>query len=111
MRLMLITSKARPDVRSARFRRSTAVLATRQGDGVVLLDTRAERYFTLNDVGGHVWGVLATPAALGQIVDSIRAVFHVPAGGVPEVERDVAALLTDLQAAGLVIADSGDIWS
>ena len=94
------------DVRTVRLRRSPSVTAARSGDGIALLDARSERYFTLNEVGGHVWALLATPTTFAQIVESIRKEFDVPpAAGEDLVERDIAALLRDLRAAGLVTED------
>jgi hypothetical protein len=82
------------------------VLATPQGDEVVLFDTTGERYFTLNDVGTRIWTMLGKPTTCTEIVNGIRREYDAPSD--PEhdpVERDVSRLLRDLQAAGLVIAE------
>jgi hypothetical protein len=92
------------DVASGRFQRSPQVLATPQGDEIVLIDVAGERYFTLNDVGRSVWAMLAEPVTLAEIVESIRREYDAPSD--PEqdpVERDVAKLLRDLLSASLIV--------
>jgi hypothetical protein len=93
---------------NCRFRRADGVLVTRQGGELVLLDTRRERYYTLNDVGAVVWGALAessTRAALLQAIVSACDASALP--DVAVVEGDVARLLEQFLAAGLVSVESG----
>jgi hypothetical protein len=82
------------------------VLAAAQGDELVLLDTRGERYYTLNDVGSRAWALLRDGATHARIVDVVRAEYELPASpdGDP-IARDVARLLADLHAAGLIVAE------
>jgi hypothetical protein len=89
-----------------RLRQSRHVLATAQGDELVLLDLKGERYYTLNAVGSRAWTLLAGGATRDQIVEVIRREYDVPmeSDGDP-VERDVTRLLAELHAAGLVVAD------
>lgn len=88
------------------FRRAEGVLATRQGEELVLLDTRGERYYTLNDVGAVAWDVLAEPATCAGIVEGIRREFDEPdAPHVAAISADVARLLEQLLAARLVAID------
>src|SRR5689334_18021854 len=47
MRFGILTRRPMPDIRSSRLRRAAHVLATAQGEEVVLLDTSRERYYTL----------------------------------------------------------------
>jgi hypothetical protein len=92
------------DVTTCRFQRSPQVLATPQGDEVVLIDVAGERYFTLNDVGRSVWAMLAEPVTLAEIVASIRREYDAPNDPEPDpVERDVAKLLRDLLSASLIV--------
>jgi hypothetical protein len=90
-----------------RLRQSRDVLATAQGDELVLLDLKGERYYTLNDVGSRAWTLLADGATRAAIVDVIRREYDVRAGddGDP-VEGDVARLIGELYAAGLVMAET-----
>ena len=107
MSFMLRRKHAPPDLTTCRFRRADGVLITRQGDELVLLDTRSERYFTLNDAGAVAWNVLAEPATHANIVDALRREFDTSAAPDPDaVEHDVARLMEQLLAAGLVVVAS-----
>jgi Coenzyme PQQ synthesis protein D (PqqD) len=99
---------ARASGSGAHFLRATLtrplhVVSTTQGGQTVVLDPLRGRYHTLNEVGGVVWGLLATGATLDEIVHAIHAEYDVP----PEtssdiVRRDVTALLIALDAARLL---------
>jgi hypothetical protein len=87
------------------FRQSPHVLATAQGDELVLLDTKGERYYTLDGVGSRIWTLLGAGATVPEIVDAIRREYVVAAGQAADpVEQDVARLVRELRAAGLVAA-------
>lgn len=106
MPLRLGRSHAPEGLASRRYRRAAGVLMTRQGEELVLLDTRGERYYTLNDVGAVAWRALAGSATCAMIADAVRQEFDTSA--VPDrggVERDVARLLDQLLAAGLIAID------
>jgi 16S rRNA U1498 N3-methylase RsmE len=79
------------------------VLATAQGDELVLFDTRGERYFTLNEVGSRIWALLAEETSPDEIVDQLRTEYAMPAGvsGDPIVQ-DVTRLLEELRSAHLL---------
>ena len=95
--------RAAPDITTCAFRRADGVLATRQGEELVLLDTRGERYYTLNDVGAVAWDLLSEPVTCAEIVEAIRSEFDVSAAPDPAiVVRDVSRLVEQLAAAGLV---------
>jgi hypothetical protein len=92
------------DVRSCRLQRSPQVLATPQGDEVVLFDVAGERYFTLNDVGRSVWAMLAEPVTMADIVSAIRHEYDAPRDSGPDpVQRDVERLLRELLSASLIV--------
>jgi hypothetical protein len=95
------------DPASRRFRRADGVLMTRQGAELVLVDMRAERYYTLNDVGAVAWRALVEPSTRAAIVEAIGCEFD--ASALPDaavIERDVARLMEQLLAAGLVRTES-----
>jgi len=103
MSFTLRRKQAPPDLMRCSFRRAEGVLMTRQGEELVLLDTRRERYFTLNDVGAIAWIALAEPGTCAAIVEAIRREFVDSAAPEPAViARDVARLMEQLVAAGLV---------
>ena len=75
------------------------VVAAAQGGRTVLLDVERGRYYTLDEVGGRIWGMLGEGAALAAIVDALRREYDVEES---RVEADVAGLFTQLRDAGLV---------
>jgi hypothetical protein len=103
MRFGILTRRTAPDIRSGRLRRPPHVLATAQGDEIVLFDTSRERYYTLNAVGTRVWQLLERSTTFTEVVAAIRAEYDAPPGreGDP-VEGDIARLLTELRRAGML---------
>jgi hypothetical protein len=66
----------------------------------VVLDLSSGRYFGLNAVGTRVWQLIGQ----GETVDGLlRAVTAEYDADVPTIERDVLALLDDLETRGLVV--------
>lgn len=95
-----------PDIASGRVHRPSHVVATAQGEEVVLFDTVRERYYTLNVVGARVWELLAEPTSLAAVVASIRSEFAVPADGAGDpIQADVMRLLRELRAAGMLVVE------
>ncbi len=88
-------------------RASRDVILTEMRDGTgVLLDLRSKFYFTLNATGVAVWKLLAageaaTPRALAE---RISREFDTPA--IEQVEADVAALIAELEAEGLLSGEA-----
>jgi hypothetical protein len=79
------------------------VILTEMKDGTgVLLDLRSKFYFTLNATGVAVWKLLASGEATTapELARRIARDFHAPS--VEAVEADVAALLAELTAEGLI---------
>jgi len=79
------------------------VILTELKDGTgVLLDLRSKFYFTLNCTGVAVWKLLAAGevADPGGLARRIAEEFDAPAPAA--VEADVAALLAELEAEGLL---------
>jgi hypothetical protein len=92
------------DVTSGCLQRSPQVLATPQGDEVVLIDVAGERYFTLNEVGRTVWTMLAEPTTMAEIVTAIRHEYDTASHLEQDpVEGDIARLLRELLSAGLIM--------
>ena len=103
MRSGILYKLLAPDIGSGRLCRAPHVLATAQGDEVVLFDTARERYYTLNAVGTRVWELLAEPTTLASLAAAIRREFAVPADGADDpVEGDLTRLLRELRSAGML---------
>ena len=75
------------------------VVSTDLSGGTALLDLRTGQYFTLDGVGSLVWTLLQTPSSRTRIVDAILEEYEVAPD---ECDRDVEALLGELQGAALV---------
>jgi hypothetical protein len=104
MPIRFLAREKHPALERSLLRRAPGVLVVSQSDEAALLDTDSERYFTLNDVGSHIWSLLASPTTLDQIVTSIHEAYEVPSGdGCDPVTGDVMRLLRDLQRAGLIV--------
>lgn len=84
---------------SERFRPYPHVVWVRQDDATVLLDAERGRYYTLNEVAGRVWELLAAGEPVLEVLTSLRDEFDAPA---TVLETDVAALLEELLVAGLI---------
>lgn len=91
--------------RARRVRRAPGIVHQHTGDVTALIDLRRGRYFTLNEVGGLVWELLAYAAEdpplpiVESIAAQIAAEYDV---SVDRVRSDVTLLLRELAAAGLV---------
>ena len=84
---------------------NSVVEATRQqvssdlADELVILNVANGRYFGLDSVGAQIWRLIQEPQSVRGIRDHILDEYDVAAD---QCERDVLALLEDLEAAGLI---------
>ncbi|HEY0971266.1 MAG TPA: PqqD family protein [Gemmatimonadales bacterium] len=76
-------------------------MCQRFDDGAVLLSTRTEVYYQLNEVGATVWELLADAHGLDVLCEEVGR--RHPGGDADAVRRDVAALLAELSAEGLIV--------
>ena len=84
------------------LRRRERVLAVTQSDATVLMDVASGQYFTLNDVAGRVWGLLATPRSLADLITELAAEYDVPPD---RLIPDVLALTERLVELSLVVRE------
>ena len=71
------------------------------GDGVAILDSRENRYFSLNPVGAVIWSKLDGRAAAEDVAGAVVEAFEIDA---ETARRDVERLLSELAEAGLIEA-------
>lgn len=71
-------------------------------DQVVLLSLDGGRYYKLNGSGSRVWALIQELGELGKVQDAMVREFDADQA---EVRRDVATLVADLEAHGLVEAE------
>lgn len=101
MRLPWSNIRTRPaPAGPVRYRPASDVTSAAHGDRTVLMDLRSEQFFTLDDVGARIWGILGRTATADEIASSLLAVYDAPAD---EVRRDVDAFLADLRRDGLIV--------
>lgn len=86
-----------------RYLISSDVLSQEVSGETVLLDLAGETYFGLNEVGTRVWQLLKQDHGFTEIVDVLESEFDVARD---RLEADIAALLAQLEGAGIVIRDS-----
>jgi hypothetical protein len=83
----------------ARAKASSDVLFSQVGDEAVLLNLKSGVYYSLDKVGSLIWAQIAQGKALGEIQMSLFEQF---AADSDVIWADLAALVTDLAAKGLV---------
>lgn len=85
------------------LRPSPDVLCRELDGEAVLLDLGSGLYFGLNASGTRVWQLLEQGTAPGDIAARIADEFDAP---IDVIARDVARLLDELRARGLLVAGS-----
>ena len=80
------------------YLRAEGAVSCELGDGAAILDTVANRYYSLNTVGSIIWESLPQPS--GDIAAALVARFGVDPA---RAASDVQALLSDLKREGLIV--------
>ncbi|MHB0871727.1 MAG: PqqD family protein [Chloroflexota bacterium] len=70
------------------------------GEETILLNSRSENYYSLNEVGTRVWELIDGQTTAREIASRIAEEYDAPA---EEIEEDVVALLQELREQGLVL--------
>jgi PqqD family protein of HPr-rel-A system len=83
-----------------RFRCAAAVETSTAGDRVVLYHRRSGHALVLNPTGSWIWGLLAEPTSLTALASELTR--HYPDVSSEQAERDLAALLAELQAHDMI---------
>jgi hypothetical protein len=78
------------------------VIFEKVDDQVVLLSLEGGRYYKLNGSGSRVWALIEEHGELQKVQDAMTQEFDADEA---EIRRDVATLVADLEAHGLVQAD------
>ena len=81
------------------FTRSEEVSAVRHGDRLVLMDLDGEQFYSLDQVAGRLWELLAEPATIAHLADRLSAEFDAP---IETIRADVAECLAGMTRDGLV---------
>ena len=75
------------------------VLFTTVDEDVVLLNTRTNKYYALDEVGARFWNLLSEGKTLRETHQTLLEEYEVEP---PQLEQDLLELLADLQENGLV---------
>lgn len=78
---------------------SEQVVSKPVGDEIVLLDFQNGMYYGLDAVGVRVWELIAAGQSMGAIVDALAEEYDVAR---ETLERDIDALLAELERRGLI---------
>jgi coenzyme PQQ synthesis protein D (PqqD) len=71
------------------------------GDGAVLLDLKAGRYYSLNGVGARIWSKAEKGMTLSQILDDLQKTYQIP---VEKLAADLTAFVSAMEEKGLLRA-------
>lgn len=85
------------------FRIPGEVLFQEVSGETVLLDLASESYFGLDSVGTRIWTLLKDDKSVGQVLDALLEEYEVDR---ETLEADLAELLDNLLAAGLIEAQA-----
>ena len=82
-----------------RWKATSRQVSSRVEGETVILHMGSGTYFGLDPVGTRIWELLSQPRTTAELRDGVVAAFEVE----PErAQRDLEALLADMQAQGLV---------
>jgi hypothetical protein len=92
---------------STRFTPAPYVVAAMHGTDTALLDMRAERYYTLDEVGSRIWTLLVEGRSPDDIASQLGEEFDAPHD---IIAHDLGALLARLEKASIILpgAEAGE---
>jgi hypothetical protein len=74
-----------------------------EGDGAVLLDLKAGRYYSLNGVAAKIWSRVEKGMTLPQILADLQQIYQVPA---EKLTSDLTAFVRTMEEKGLLRASA-----
>ncbi|HVG08068.1 MAG TPA: PqqD family protein [Thermoanaerobaculia bacterium] len=99
MALNLPFARGRQDSKEESIGIEPHVRSMIDGDGAVLLDLKAGRYYSLNGVAAGIWSRVEKGLTLPQILDELRQTYQVPA---ERLQADLAAFVRAMEEKGLL---------
>ena len=91
--------------RDAKLRLSSDVVFRELDGESVVLDLSSGRYFGLNAVGTRIWQLIGQGDAVDGLIKTVTAEYEADEA---TIERDVLALLEELETRGLVVVATRD---
>ena len=92
-----VGTASRPD--AERIVRAQSVVGRSLGASSVLVNLTTNEIFELNETGGRIWDLLATPRSARELAEQLNQEFEIEATA---AEAAVVTLLGQLEAQGLV---------
>jgi hypothetical protein len=89
---------------STPIRRAPDAVSSFVGGETIVLDFASNRFFTLDEVGGRIWELIAERGTFEGILGGVVAEFDVEPG---LAKADLERLLSELASRGLVRIDPG----
>lgn len=80
------------------------LLSTALGDGTVVLEFKAGKYFNLNEVGTRVLELTRSSRRVSEIIETLLQEYNVPRA---QLRQDVVAFLEDLEREQLIQVEHG----
>lgn len=62
---------------SAVYRRSSDILSANMDDDLVMMSIQAGNYYSIGGVGTFIWGLLAEPRSMDELIDGVVADYDV----------------------------------
>ncbi len=91
--------------RDTTFVRSDDFLASTVENELVMISLERGHYYALDDIGSHIWEILAKPTTVAELCTQMQSRFAVAPA---ECEADVHAFLAELLEEGMVhVVDGG----
>src|SRR5579862_7507460 len=84
---------------SDRLTASPHVSYATQHGRAMLLDRAGGTYYSLNESGDLIWGMVRRGTTLGEIVDALEARYDAPR---EQIAADASTMVTDLVSASLI---------
>lgn len=69
-------------------------------DETVILDTKTQEYFSINEVGKNIWDMISKTSSLQKILDELVNIYEVPK---EQLKNDMINFLEALNQKGLII--------
>jgi hypothetical protein len=97
-------SDAEGDTLRRRPARAATVIARDLGEELVLLDTRDEQYYSLDEVGAFIWQLIDGQRTVADLVAAVVAEYDAPE---PTIQQDVLEILENLASEQLIAWQDG----
>ena len=86
-------------LRSQRYAIQPRIRSMADDDGMVLLDIRAGKYYSLNKLGALIWHKVEEGRPASEIASYLRTTFQI---SVEKAMEDLGLFLADLEQKGLI---------